>query len=176
MSEEPARPWARQVEPKCPEWMTDSMNRLEMKRQDAIEDNRKRLQGGLDEDTGAEGAAGESLPPRGGSSSGHTADLPAPPSPPEDVGRPEDMNTFRHATMTPASFAPARHLFMCCGRPIVVHLLLTFRPSPPFLIATGFGALKIGAFVLFALISSQALLVFFGFRSHASSRAFRLTL
>ena len=176
MSDRPARPWARNVEPKCPEWMTDSMERLEKKRQDAILENRKRQRGVLDEDPGAAAAAGESLPPPGASSSGDMEVGPAPPSRPHDVGRPEDMNTFRHASMTPASFAPARHLFMCCGRPIVVHLLLTFRPPPPFLIATGFGALKIGAFVLFALISSQALLVFFGLRSHASSRAFRLTL
>ena len=176
MSDRPQRPWIRDVEPKCPEWMSESMERLETKRIDAIEENRKRQRGVLDEDSGAEGAAGESLPPPGASSGGDTEVGPAPPSRPHDVSRPEDMATFRHATITPASFAPARHLFMCCGRPIVVHLLLTFPPPPQFLIATGFGALKIGSIrlICFELFSGAS--CFFCFRSHASSRAFRLTL
>ena len=135
-----------------------------MERQDANEDFLKRLRGGLDEDTGAEGAAEESLPHPGAESSEDVEFELAPLSRPLDVGRPEDMDTFRHATLTPASFAPARHLFMCCGRPIVVHLLLTFRPPPPFLIATGFGALKIGGIrlICFDLCSgaSYFLLVF----------------
>ena len=176
MSDRPARPWARNVEPKCPEWMTDGMERLEKKRQDAILENRKRQRGVLDEAPGAAAAAGESLPPPGGSSSGHGDGLPAPASPPEDVSRPEDMNTFRHATMTPASFAPARHLYMCCGRPIVVHLLMSLSPPPPFLITTWFDASKIGGIrpICFELFSGAS--CFFGFRSHASSRAYRLTL
>ena len=157
--------------------MGESVERLERKKRDAIEANWRRQRGVLDEDSGAEGAAGESLPPPGASSGGDTEVGPAPPSPPHDVSRPEDMATFRHATITPASFAPARHLFMCCGRPIVVHLLLTFRPPPPFLIATGFGALKIGGIRLICFdLCSGASCFFIGFRSHASSRAFRLTL
>ena len=176
MSDRPQKPWARDVEPKCPEWMSQSLERLETKRTDAIEENRKRQRGELEVDSGAEGAAGESLPPPGASTSGDKEAGPAPPSPLHDVGRTEDMAMFRHATMTPASFAPARHLFMCCGRPIVVHLLLTFPPPPPFLIATGFGALKIGSIrlICFELFSGAS--CFFCFRSHASSRAFRLTL
>ena len=158
MSDRPDRPFAWQVEPQCPEWTLISVDRLEMKEQDAIEDNQKRLRGGLDEDTGAEGAAEESLPPPGAESSGDVEFELARLSRPLDVGRPEDMDMFRHATLTPASFAPARHLFMCCGRPIVVHLLLTFPPPPQFLIATGFGALKIGSIrlICFELFSGAS--------------------
>ena len=36
----------------------------------------------------------------------------------------EDMRKFRYASMTPASFQAARHLFMCVGRPFVVPCLM----------------------------------------------------
>ena len=70
-----------------------------MERQDANEDFLKRLRGGLDEDTGAEGAAEESLPHPGAESSEDVEFKLAPLSRALDVGRPEDMDTFRHATM-----------------------------------------------------------------------------
>ena len=128
MSDRPQRPWAWKVEPKCPV-TPDSKERQEKKRQAAIEENRKRPRGVLDEVPGADGSAGVSVS--------------APASAPEDVLRPEHMKTCRLAGISPASFTPAQHLYMCCGRPFVVHLLMSLSPPPPFLIATWFDASKI---------------------------------
>ena len=51
---------------------------------------------------------------------------------PPRVRREEDMTPFRHASMTPASFAPQRHVYMCCGRPMVVRcLMFSLLGTPP---------------------------------------------
>ena len=113
MSLPPSRPLAGIFDQECPV-TPDSKECRKMKRQAAIEENRKRTRSVLDEVPGA-----------------------------EDVPRPEDMMTCRHAGMTIASFTPAQHLYMCCGRPIVVHLLMSLSPPPPFLITSWFDASKI---------------------------------
>ena len=61
---------------------------------------------------------GERTSAASGSASGATAAQP--PTKSQDA----DMAEFRHASMTPACFAPQRHLFLCVGRPIVVAWLM----------------------------------------------------
>ena len=61
----------------------------------------------------------------------------------EDDHWPEDVQTCRYAGMTPEFFTPRQHLYMCCGRPIVVHLLMSLSPPPPFLITSWFDESKI---------------------------------
>ena len=135
---------ASKVEPKCPPWMNESGERLEKRRKDALAEKWKRQRHQWDEDAGEDEVAEESLPPPGDSSRGHGAGRHDPGSFPEGVSRPDDMKAFRHAALTPASFASARHLFMCCGRPIVVRLLMTVSPAPAFLIRTRFESSGIG--------------------------------
>ena len=88
--------------------------------------------------------------------------------------READMKTFRHAAMTPASFAPARHNYMCCGRPMVVRWLMYSPRPPPFLITSLCDASKIGGIcpVCLGMFSGASCLL--RFRSHATSRAYRL--
>ena len=49
---DPSRPWRRQVEPKCPPWMQQSVERLEKKRLESIAANRKRERHMSDEEEG----------------------------------------------------------------------------------------------------------------------------
>ena len=143
--------------------MSESVERLEVKRKDALDENWKWQRHQWIEDSGGDEVAEESLPPPGDSARGHGSGQHAPGSYAEDVSRPDDMKAFRHAGLTPASFAPARHLFMCCGRPIVVRLLMTVSPPPAFLITTRFDASGIGNICSFDGNSSQARLVLFFF-------------
>ena len=108
--------------PNLVRWMEESAARLDIKREVALAAGRKR-----DRVSSAEGGHGgasassgppESLPPpwrAGGASSSSRVRQQGEPS-----ERDEDMSRFRHANLIAAGFAPQRHLFMCCGRPIVV--------------------------------------------------------
>ena len=103
-----AEPWRRKVESQSPYWLQQSVDRLEEQRAQSIAANEKRQREEPQETPGAS------------SSSGMQTSLPS---------LEEDMKRFRHASMTPASFAPARHLYMCCGRPIVVLWMMSSRGS-----------------------------------------------
>ena len=47
----------------------------------------------------------------------------------QPMGREEDMKRFSHAGLMPAVFLPMRHVYMCCGRPMVVlEVMLTWSP------------------------------------------------
>ena len=97
----------------------------------------------------------------------------------------EDMKMFRHASMTPASFFPQRHVYMCCGRPMVVPCWMlsllgtppTILITPPSVIKRFYDPSKIGVieFAPSACDLSQELPVFLVFRAQATSRAYRLT-
>ena len=119
MSEEqqPNRAWKRQVVPCGPEWMTASVARLEETRAETLDSARKRQR----EAESAEPAAESS-------GSGLQTTLLSQESLPPPVA--EDVRRFRHVTMTPASFIPQRHLFMCAGRPMVVPCFM-YSPTPP---------------------------------------------
>ena len=113
MSEEqqPPRPWKRQVAPLGPDWMSASVGRLEETRAETMDSARKRQR-----EAASSSAAAES------SASGLQTTLLSQESLPPPVA--EDTRRFRHVTMTPASFVPQRHLFMCAGRPMVVRASL----------------------------------------------------
>ena len=142
-----APPWRRQVESKSPQWMRESAARLEQKRLDYGEANRKRqrdIEEQADRSTAGHGGSGDAgassssglelgLLPSAAAASSHEQSLPP--------LRSEDMRTFRHASITPASFATTRHLFMCCGRPMVVQLVLASATPPPILSIRGIGPL-----------------------------------
>ena len=121
MSEEqqPNRAWKRQVVPCGPEWMTASVARLEETRAETLDSARKRQR----EAESAEPAAESS-------GSGLQTTLLSQESLPPPVA--EDMRRFRHVTMTPASFIPQRHLFMCAGRPMVVPCFMYSPHLQPF--------------------------------------------
>ena len=101
-------------------WLDESASRLDTKRELALAAGRKRDRGSSAEG-GHGGAASsdppESLPPPGAAGGASSSRVRAEGEPSE---RDEDMNRFRHANLIAAGFAPQRHLFMCCGRPIVV--------------------------------------------------------
>ena len=107
--------------PKFVRWMEESAARLDTKRVVALAAARKR-----DRDSSAEMGHGgasassgppESLPPPG-AAGGASSSRVRPQGEPSE--RDEDLSRFRHANLVAAGFAPQRHLFMCCGRPIVV--------------------------------------------------------
>ena len=103
--------WKRVVTPNSPVWMRESCARLEEARAEALE-TRKRQR--------AAAAAAAS-----------SADVPPWRRPkPESLPPQTDMRHFRMLTMTPASFVPQKHLFMCIGRPMVVPCLM-YLPTPP---------------------------------------------
>lgn len=143
-----SQPWRRKVEPECPPWMEESVERLEKKRAEYMTANQKRQLAIADEPAGASSSSGlhESLPP--------------------PVDWHEDMKRFRHASMTPASFAPTRHLYMCCGRPMVVLWLMSSRGSTEPVGHMGVVKTK----RQYALGDARV----FRFRTHATSRAYCL--
>ena len=113
--EQQKRHWKRQVYPFSPPWMTESVARLEEARAEAL-DTRKRQRA-------AAAAASES------------SDVPPWRRPkPESLPPQTDMRNFRMLSMSPASFVPQRHLFMCIGRPMVVQCFMCLPTPPSFLI------------------------------------------
>ena len=158
MSEEqqPQRPWKRQVEPLGPEWMKASVGRLEEVRAETLDSARKRQREAEEAEPAAESAA-----------SGVPAEYPSQKCLPPSVAA--DMRRFRHLTMTPASFVPQRHLFMCAGRPMVVPCFMYSPHLQPFscqvsvmLPGTRHRIITCSGIVLGRLQSSVA------FRTHAS--------
>ena len=117
--EQPRRTWKRQVQPMGPEWMTASVGRFEEARGETLDSARKRQR----EAESAEPAAESS-------GSGLQTTLLSQESLPPPVA--EDVRRFRHVTMTPASFIPQRHLFMCAGRPMVVPCFMYSPHLQPF--------------------------------------------
>ena len=62
---------SRKVDPKCPPWMSESVECLEVKRKDALDENWKWQRHEWIDDSGGDEVAEESLPPPGDSSCGH---------------------------------------------------------------------------------------------------------
>ena len=127
-------PWQKKKESTGPAWMQQSRERLEERRVTATVDNRKRNREA--QRAWREKTPGDDNVEEAASSS--TSDLQevlpsGSGSPPARSG---DMKEFRHASLTPASFASARHLFMCCGRPMVVRWFMSPPTPPPFLITS----------------------------------------
>ena len=125
---DPSRPWKRSVVPVLtPDWMTASVVRMEEAREETLDSARKRQR-----DTPREGdeemPAAEASAPAASSGTGQPTELPSSSSLPPSVS--EDMRNFRYASMTPASFQPTRHLYMCAGRPMVVACFM-YSPTPP---------------------------------------------
>ena len=124
MSEEqppPNREWKRKVEPLGPDWMKASVERMEESRAETLDSARKRQRDAQTASPAAESSGSVSLLQETLLSQ---ESLPPPLS--------EDMRTFRHVTMTPASFMPQRHLFMCAGRPMVVPCFMYSPRLQPF--------------------------------------------
>ena len=103
--------WKRQVVPHGPMWMAASCARLEETRAETLESARKRQK----EAESSEPAESSGSAVQSGAPSVH-----------------EDMRDFRYRTMTPASFVPQRHLFICAGRPIVVPCFMYSPHLQPF--------------------------------------------
>ena len=107
--------------PNLVRWMEESAARLDIKREVALAAGRKRDRVSSAEEGhgGASASSGppESLPPPG-AAGGASSSRVRPQGEPSE--RDEDLSRFRHANLIAAGFAPQRHLFMCCGRPIVV--------------------------------------------------------
>ena len=125
---QPTRPWKRVVAPVlAPDWMSASVVRLEEAREETLDSARKKQR-----ETPREGdeemAAASASAAAASSASGQPTELPSSVSLPPPVS--EDMRKFRYASLTPASFAPTRHLFMCAGRPMVVACFM-YSPTPP---------------------------------------------
>ena len=124
---QPTRPWKREVYPLGPDWMSASVRRLEEARAETLDSARKRQR-----ETPREGdeemAAASASAAAATSASGQPTELPSSVSLPPPVS--EDMRKFRYASLTPASFAPTRHLFMRAGRPMVVACFM-YSPTPP---------------------------------------------
>ena len=131
MAEEkqPNRPWKRQVPPLAPDWMSAQVDRLERGREEALDSARKRQRETPREGDEPMQPGGSSAAPAS-SASGQATELPSPVSLPPPVSVSEDMEAFRYVSLTPASFLPTRHLFMCAGRPIVVPCFI-YSPTPP---------------------------------------------
>lgn len=117
--QQPNRAWKRQVEPLGPDWMKASVGRLEETRAETMDSARKRQR-----------EAESASPAAESSGSGLQSTLLSQESVPPPVA--EDMRRFRHVTMTPASFIPQRHLFMCAGRPMVVPCFMYSPHLQPF--------------------------------------------
>ena len=176
----PAPPWRRKVGPEGPPWMQQSVQRLEQNRLESISANRKRqreVDGEEDEEIAGDGGTAAaaasssgglqlSLRPPASSPSGPQESLPPP--------RAEDMRRFRHASMTPASFASARRLYMCCSRPMAVRWLMSSPTPPSFLITSLCDASKTGGIRPLCLGLFSGALCLFGFLTRATSRASRL--
>ena len=131
--EPPPRPWKRPVAPLdslATSWMNAQNSRLEFARDEALDSARKRQK-----ETPREGAepmqGSASSAAAASSAAGQATELPSPVSLPPPVS--EDMAKFRYVSLTPASFLPSRHLFMCAGRPIVVPCFI-YSPTPPTLL------------------------------------------
>ena len=123
------KPWKRQVQPiLTPHWMTASVVRLEEEREEALDSAARKKK----RDTPRE--QGEEEPPVGAyvaqaaASSGEPTASGSTSEPPSVA---DDMRNFGYASMTPASFQAARHLFVRAGRPMVVACLM-YSPTPPF--------------------------------------------
>ena len=131
MAEEkqPNRPWKRQVPPLAPDWMSAQVDRLERGREEHLDSARKRQRETPREGDEAMQPGASSAAPAS-SASGQATELPSPVSLPPPVSVSEDMEAFRYVSLTPASFLPTRHLFMCAGRPIVVPCFI-YSPTPP---------------------------------------------
>ena len=117
--EQPPEEWKRQVVPCGPDWMAASCARLEETRAEVLDSARKRQR-----EAESSGAPAQS------SGSGLQNTLNSQESIAPTVV--EDMRHFRHMTMTPASFVPQRHLYMCAGRPIVVPCFMYSPHLQPF--------------------------------------------
>ena len=127
--EQPNRAWKRQVHPIAPDWMKASVGRLEETRAETMDSARKRQR-----------EAESASPAAESSGSALQSTLLSQESLPPPVA--EDMRRFRHVTMTPASFIPQRHLFMCAGRPMVVPCFMYSPHLQPFSCkAVGMGSL-----------------------------------
>ena len=120
MSQEqpPQSEWKRQVVPCGPQWMAASCARLEETRAETLDSARKRQR---------EAESSEAPAQSSGSASQETFSQES-----EEPNVHEDMRNFRFATMTPASFLPQRHLYMCAGRPIVVPCFMYSPHLQPF--------------------------------------------
>ena len=103
--------WKRQVVPSGPMSMAASCARLEETGAETLDSARK----GQREAESSEPAESSGSAVQSGGPSVH-----------------EDMRDFRYRTMTPASFVPQRHLFICAGRPMVVPCFMYSPHLQPF--------------------------------------------
>ena len=130
--DEPKRPWKREVYPVLtPAWMEASVERLEEVRKEILVEMAKKKQ----RETPREGdekmeEVSEEMAASSSASGPATAGPSSASLPPQVL---DDMAKFRHASMTPASFMPQRHLFMCIGRPMVVACFMYLFTPPSFL-------------------------------------------
>ena len=132
MAEQPPNPpWKRMVTSLGPDWMSASVERLEEARAETLDSARKKQRDTPREDPDEEMFSPSASATAASASSGQRRALPSSASLPPRVS--EDMEKFRHMTLTPASFVPQRHLFMCAGRPMVVALFMYSPTHPPFL-------------------------------------------
>ena len=115
---------------------------------------------------GGSAAAGASSSAAGASAASRLQESLPPP-------READVKTFRHAAMTPASFAPARHIYMCCGRPMVVRCLRYSPRPPPFLITSLCDASKTGGIcpICLGMFSGASCLCVFAAMRHSEPTA-----
>ena len=115
------KPWKRQVTPHLtPAWMTASVARMEEERVETLDSARKKQRNTEGEEDEPATRVGVYVAQAAAVLGEPTASSSA--SEPPTIA--EDMRKFRYASMTPASFQAARHLFMCVGRPFVVPCLM----------------------------------------------------
>ena len=127
--QQPSQQWKRQPLSAAPDWMTAQVHRLEETRAETLDSARKKQRETPREaDEGMPAASSSAAP--GSSPGGQATELPSPVSLPPPVS--EDMRKFRYVSLTPASFSPTRHLFMCAGRPMVVPCFMYSPHLQPF--------------------------------------------
>ena len=127
--DEPTRPWKREVNPiLTPAWMEASVERLEEAREEILLEMARKKQRETPREGDEERPEASEEMAAASSASGQPTARPSSASLPPQVS--DDMAKFRYASMTPASFMPTRHLFMCAGRPMVVACFM-YSPTPP---------------------------------------------
>ena len=127
--DETANPWKREVPSiLTPAWMEASVSRLEEAREEILQEMARKKHRETPREGAVEVKEEIEETPAASSASGSASQVRSSVSLPPQVS--EDMAKFRYATMTPASFMPTRHLFMCAGRPMVVACFM-YSPTPP---------------------------------------------
>ena len=130
--DEPANPWRREVPSiLTPAWMEASVSRLEEAREEILQEMARKKHRETPREGDQEVKEEIEEMPAASSASGSASQLGSSVSLPPQVS--EDMAKFRYASMTPASFMPTRHLFMCAGRPMVVACFMYLLTPPSFL-------------------------------------------